>query len=79
MRRGACLRTCDTNPNREQLTAGEGQAPRKQFFFEKKNQKTFICFGQHLTGLFSPEATGNSQKFFGSFFQKRTVSLLGRP
>ncbi len=25
---------------------------RKRFFFEKKNQKTFICYGQHLIGPF---------------------------
>jgi hypothetical protein len=39
---------------------------RKQFFFEKKNQKTFD----------SLEATASEQKFFVSFFQKRNTSLL---
>jgi hypothetical protein len=38
------------------------QAKGKQFFFEKKNQKTFDFFA-------SPHA--NNQKFFASFFQKR--------
>jgi hypothetical protein len=38
---------------------------RKQFFFEKKNQKTFTRCG----GL-------QEQKFFVSFFQKRNASLL---
>jgi hypothetical protein len=47
-------------------------ASRKYFFFEKKKQKTFTRFG-------STRATArNRQKFFGSFFQKRTASLLSR-
>jgi hypothetical protein len=53
---------------------GDAKA-RKQFFFEKKNQKTFVCFGPHLTRLFSPGAASNSQKFFVSFFQKRKYFL----
>jgi mono/diheme cytochrome c family protein len=40
---------------------------RKQFFFEKKNQKTFACLN----------ASAREQKFFGSFFQKkRKTSFL---
>jgi hypothetical protein len=39
---------------------------RKYFFFEKKKQKTFDCLVSYL----------NNQKFFGSFFQKRTASFL---
>jgi hypothetical protein len=53
--------------------APQGSEARKQFFFEKKNQKTFALYGacrsyvsRHL----------NRQKFFGSFFQKRTASSL---
>jgi hypothetical protein len=42
------------------------------FFFEKKNQKTFICFGQHRVSPFGSGAAGNLQKFFASFFQKRS-------
>jgi hypothetical protein len=40
------------------------------FFFEKKNQKIFA----HLVTRPSPTwaADANRQKFFGSFFQKRT-------
>jgi len=42
----------------------------KAFFFEKKNQKTFIfldaCWGQ---------VRDSEQKFFGSFFQKRTSAF----
>jgi hypothetical protein len=52
--------------------AGGREEVRKQFFFEKKNQKTFARF------TFLPIHTGalNRQKFFGSFFQKRTASFL---
>jgi sarcosine oxidase subunit delta len=40
---------------------------RKNFFFEKKKQKTFVrCRGPF------PKARPKKQKFFGSFFQKRT-------
>jgi hypothetical protein len=52
---------------------------RKQFFFEKKNQKTFTQLDD------APDTNGaylREQKFFGSFFQKRTASfalaLLGQ-
>jgi hypothetical protein len=47
------------------------QGLRKRFFFEKKNQKTFIRWspvGRRWHKL-------NGQKFFGSFFQKRTAFL----
>jgi hypothetical protein len=44
-----------------------GGAGRKAFFSEEKKQKTFIY-----------EARLKSQKFFGSFFQKRTSFLLQR-
>jgi hypothetical protein len=52
---------------------------KKQFFFEKKNQKTFVCFGRHLCYSCGSAATSNSQKFFVSFFQKRNTSLLLLP
>jgi hypothetical protein len=42
----------------------------KLFFFEKKNQKTFVCWLGAAAG-----SDPNLQKFFGSFFQKRTPSL----
>jgi hypothetical protein len=46
---------------------------RKYFFFEKKKQKTFIC----LVDAADATATHQiEQKFFGSFFQKRTASFL---
>jgi hypothetical protein len=51
----------------------------KRFFFEKKNQKT-------LTISPLPKARGGrtgarrkGQKFFGSFFQKRTAFLTHAP
>jgi hypothetical protein len=48
---------------------------RKYFFFEKKKQKTFarctLRWGK--SGKFA--AARSSQKFFGSFFQKRTASF----
>jgi hypothetical protein len=50
------------------VDTGEG---RKHFFFEKTKQKTFARLNRGRTrrlGL-------NGQKFFGSFFQKRTASL----
>jgi hypothetical protein len=40
---------------------------RKNFFFEKKKQKTLHVGTRVLTG-----ARRKDQKFFGSFFQKRT-------
>jgi hypothetical protein len=45
----------------------------KTFFFEKKKQKTFtpaVRAGRN--------ARARVQKFFGSFFQKRTASFLGQ-
>jgi hypothetical protein len=48
--------------------AGGGEVS-KDFFFEKKKQKTFdYCSHVSRTG-----AAPNEQKFFGSFFQKRTA------
>jgi hypothetical protein len=44
---------------------------RKVFFFEKKNQKTFSSLGKR-----SRNAYANDQKFFASFFQKRSPSSL---
>jgi hypothetical protein len=43
----------------------------KNSFFEKKEQKTFMS----LYGC-SRNARARKQKFFGSFFQKRTASFL---
>jgi hypothetical protein len=46
------------------------QSRRKHFFFEKKQQKTFGCFAAASPGRLNPD----SQKFFASFFQKRSPS-----
>jgi hypothetical protein len=43
----------------------------KVFFFEKKKQKTFTS-----SGAPRGQVRDSDQKFFGSFFQKRTVFLL---
>jgi hypothetical protein len=46
------------------------------FFFEKKNQKTFALLVPRKLHPATPPGTGSwEQKFFGSFFQKRTVSF----
>jgi len=46
------------------------EAERKQFFFEKKNQKTFTLL-QYAPVL--PVASTNGQKFFGLFFKKELL------
>ncbi len=46
------------------------------FFFEKKNQKTFATVSRSLTQAPAPDSAPQLQKFFGSFFQKRTPSFL---
>jgi hypothetical protein len=48
----------------------------KQFFFEKKNQKTFVYVGLKDVGATLRAASPYYQKFFVSFFQKRNTSLL---
>jgi hypothetical protein len=48
---------------------------RKHFFFEKKKQKTFSHCGQRMVQIDQPGSDGKRQKFFGSFFQKRTASV----
>jgi hypothetical protein len=45
------------------------------FFFEKKNQKTFVPFGFGLSGVAQPSLP----KFFASFFQKRRPCLKTSP
>jgi amidase len=55
---------------RRRLTPGRWEES-KHFFFEKKKQKTFIHEAERLR-----QSGANIQKFFGSFFQKRTFFLL---
>jgi len=50
-----------------------GARKRKQFCSEEKNQKTFILL-RYVSIV--PVAPANNQKFFGSFFQKRTAFFL---
>jgi hypothetical protein len=46
------------------------------FFFEKKNQKTFTTGGRSVAQPPGSDSAPYLQKFFGSFFQKRTSSFL---
>jgi hypothetical protein len=46
------------------------------FFFEKKNQKTFATSGRGLTQALEPDSDDHEQKFFASFFQKRSSFFL---
>jgi hypothetical protein len=52
------------------IAASRPDTKGKRFFFEKKKQKTFKCC-RALVQQCAPK----TQKFFGSFFQKRTSSL----
>jgi hypothetical protein len=45
-------------------------------FFEKKNQKTIAASDPRPISKLATDA--KEQKFFGSFFQKRTSSYLAR-
>jgi len=47
----------------------------KQFFFEKKNQKTFATMHRSLIRAPEPDSVLKWKKFFGSFFQKELLSL----
>jgi hypothetical protein len=46
------------------------------FFFEKKNQKTFVCWSLWEDMGFAGRRQ-SKQKFFASFFQKRSPFFLG--
>jgi hypothetical protein len=60
----------------KRVTSGMGNVgERKMFFFEKKNQKTFATFGRSRTQAPESDSERQEQKFFGSFFQKRTTSF----
>jgi hypothetical protein len=49
------------------------------FFFEKKNQKTFAYGPLPVIQTGGTGAARNSQKFFASFFQKRSPSFRRTP
>jgi len=56
------------------LACAHGKAEEEVFFFEKKNQKTFVCLDPRKTTQKTTEFTrAQEQKFFGSFFQKITL------
>jgi hypothetical protein len=57
--------------NRSSGTELFREQDRKHFFFEKKKQKTLTLKDGGSVG-----ARAKVQKFFGSFFQKRTPLLL---
>jgi hypothetical protein len=61
---------------RESFVGRERQEKRKQFFFEKKNQKTSIRW-RVCTGDGPSSRRAARRKFFGSFFQKRTAFFFG--
>jgi hypothetical protein len=42
-------------------------------FPEKKNEKTFANCARHFAGRGDTDAARNEQKFFASFFQKRSL------
>jgi hypothetical protein len=45
-------------------------------FLKKKKQKDFAPFGRSRIAPPVPDCAAKEQKFFGSFFQKRTSFLL---
>ena len=64
-------RSCDDSLAAGAWAAQHAHRKRKAFFSEEKKQKTFISLSR-----FSPAASAHDQKFFGSFFQKRTARLV---
>jgi len=54
----------------------EKEETRKKFFFEKKNQKTFVCALSLAIRRAANHTPLNTQKFFASFFQKRPPFFL---
>jgi len=60
------------------ITRGMSEVTKEErvFFFEKKNQKTFVCSGTRGSNHVGSPVNADRHKFFGSFFQKRTASFL---
>jgi hypothetical protein len=48
----------------------EEKVKKKQFFFEKKNQKTFVCLGLHLSHRARKQT---SKSFLVLFFKKELL------
>jgi hypothetical protein len=47
---------------------------RKQFFFEKKNQKTFVCFSRRNDQQHGAGAAETSKSFLVLFFKKELLA-----
>jgi UDP-N-acetylglucosamine--N-acetylmuramyl-(pentapeptide) pyrophosphoryl-undecaprenol N-acetylglucosamine transferase len=58
----------DDHQSSNARACGAAVVMQEEFFFEKKNQKTSALWTRHA----GQGAHPNEQKFFGSFFQKRT-------
>jgi hypothetical protein len=56
-----------------QAQGGGFSTQGKQFFFEKKNQKTFICYGQHFVEGFERTLRAMSKSFLLLFFKKEEL------
>jgi hypothetical protein len=56
----------------EQGIGGARQGKKEVFFFEKKKQKTFAPWSRASSSGTRQVIRAQKQKFFGSFFQKRT-------
>jgi hypothetical protein len=54
------------------------QEVRKMFFFEKKNQKTLVCWVPRQVIDEAPGGTSAGAKAFCFFFQKRSPAFLPR-
>jgi hypothetical protein len=54
----------------------ESQARRKQFFFKKKNQKTFARYTPPPGQMGRTMLGATDKSFLVLFFQKRTASFL---
>jgi hypothetical protein len=60
--------------------SGQSGEERKQFFFEKKNQKTFFLELLIVAFCARSAARPQDQKFFASFFpKKKALPLSGLP
>jgi len=56
-----------------QQASSTGSEAKKQFFFEKKNQKTFTYEGQHLIGPAAQTFDATGKSFLLLFFKKEVL------
>ena len=61
------------------LVGQKGEQAGKDFFSEEKKQKTFISCVQQPIQIGESDATRNREKFFASFFQKRSLTFSLHP